>query len=154
MIDAPIIHKELGCNPAMLRYTGWNPYRTLESTMDFLSHTLDSEKDNSWIIEVDGNVVGTIGAYNYCAEDASIEIGYSIFQKHWNKGYASQAVRLACKNLDSDENINTIKAWCANSNIASARVLENNGFTRKEIIESAINAEGEIYDQVIYEKRR
>lgn len=30
--DAAILHRELGCNPEMIRYTCWNPYATSEST--------------------------------------------------------------------------------------------------------------------------
>lgn len=84
--DALILYKELGCNPEMLRYTGWNPYSSLENARDFLSHTVIAEENYSWIIEEDGKVVGTIGAYDYCNQDGSIEIGYSIFQKWWGRG--------------------------------------------------------------------
>lgn len=150
--DAIILHKELGCNPEMLRYTGWNPYSSLDDTKEFLLNTIDSKEDYSWIIEEDGSIVGTIGAYDYCSQDESIEIGYSIFQKCWGKGYATQAIKLACDKISIEHSAKIIKAWCADENIASAKALERNGFERKEIIESAINVCGEQYDQVIYEK--
>jgi len=150
--DALIIHKELGCNPEMLHYTGWNPYSTLESTKDFISNAINSESNYSWVIEEDNQVVGTIGAYDYNPLDESIEIGYSIFQSFWGKGYASQAVALVCDFLSSNTSIRCIKAWSADENIASQKVLERNGFMKKEIKESAINVNGESYNQVFFEK--
>ncbi len=147
--DVPIIHKELGCNPQMLLYTGWNPYETLEATREFIERV---KEDYSWMIEVDGEAVGTIAAYDYQGEDSSIEIGYSIFQDHWGKGYASQAVALVVKELFSQNQIKCIRAWSAAENISSKRVLEKNGFVETEIREKAININGEQYNQVFYEK--
>lgn len=150
--DAEILHKELGYNQEMLRYTGWNPYSSLAATKDFLSNAIASKEDYSWVIEEDESIIGTIGAYDYCSQDGSIEIGYSIFQNCWGKGYASQAIKLVCDELSIEHSVKFIKAWCADENIASVKALERNGFVRKEIIESAINVCGEKYDQVIYEK--
>ena len=153
MNDAPVIHRELGCNPEMLRYTGWNPYATLEQTEKFLAGAIEAEDKFSWIIEQDGAAVGMIGAYDYSPEDGSIEIGYSVFQKCWGKGYASQAVALACNELYSRKHIRCIKAWSAAENAASRIVLEKNGFVKTETIESAINVDGNAFDQVFYERR-
>ena len=150
--DAEIIHRELGCNPAMMRYTGWNPYITLDSTKSFLENTIHADKGFSWSIEQDGTVVGTIGAYDYDEEDGSIELGYSVFQKHWGCGYAMRAVALACDELASRLEIRRVKAWSASENTASKKVLERNGFRETGIRESAINVDGKAFDQVFYEK--
>lgn len=150
--DAQILHKELGCNPEMMKYTGWNPYSTLDAARKFLEFNVNSEDGYSWIIEEDGEAVGTIGAYDFNSEDGSIEIGYSIFQKSWGKGYASEAVNKACSILFSGENIKCIKAWSAVDNAESARVLEKNGFRKTMVKEAAINVDGESYDQIIYER--
>lgn len=151
--DAAILHKELGCNSEMLRYTGWNPYSSLDATRDFLLKAIASKEEFSWVIEEDGYIVGTIGAYDYCSQDESIEIGYSIFQDCWGKGYATKAIKLACDKLSIEHSIKIIKAWCADENKASAKALEQNGFVKKDVIESAINVCGEKYDQLIYEKK-
>lgn len=34
--DVEEIYKQLGCNAEMVHYTGWNPYKTLESTKGML----------------------------------------------------------------------------------------------------------------------
>ena len=148
--DADIIYQEIGCNQEMLNYTGWNPYNTLESTKEFILDRINSNDSYSWVIKDDNTIVGIIGAYDFDPIDQSIEIGYSIFQRYWSKGYATKAVDLACDQLE--KSVQTIKAWSALDNIASRKVLENNGFQKSEVIESAINVEGKLYDQVIYER--
>ena len=150
--DALIIYKELGCNPEMLQYTGWNPYSTLESTEQFLVNAINSDEDYSWVIEDNGEVVGTIGAYDYLSEDGSIEIGYSIFQKYWGKGYATHAIDLVCSFFSSKEHIKCIKAWCAQENFASVKALERNGFKRTDDLAAALNVNGEKYTKVYYER--
>ncbi len=151
--DAELIYCELGCNPAMLKYTGWNPYKTLESTKEFIANAAKSEDSYSWVIEDNGGAIGTIGAYDYNADDQSIEIGYSIFEAYWNKGYATNAVELACEQLKSTGQFKSIKAWCAEENIASAKALERNGFTRTDVVEHAVNVDGKSYNQIIFRKR-
>lgn len=142
--DAQVIHEELGCNPAMLKYTGWNPYSTLESTIGFLEHALAAEGEYSWVIE-DGDVpVGTIGAYDFDAEAKTIEIGCSIFEKYWGKGYASEAICLACECLTGQAGIKTVKAWSHPENAASIKAMEKNGFAQ-------VGAEG---DQIFFERPR
>lgn len=74
--DIPIIHKELGCNPEMMRYTGWNPYVTI------------------------------------------------------------------------------LKAWSAQENPGSKRVLEKNGFVETGVQEKAIHVAGESYNQIFFEKTK
>lgn len=150
--DALILHKEIGCNPEMKRYTGWDPYGTLESTAGFITHVVNSTDDYLWIIEKDGEAVGQIGAFDYNEEEQSIEIGYSIFQKYWGRGHALQAVAAACETLFSSGSIKSIKAWSARENLASAKALELNGFKATEIAESALNINGETFDQIFYER--
>lgn len=151
--DAELLHSELGCDPEMMKYTDWNPYSTVEAARGFLAGNSEAGDAWSWIVEDDGLAVGTVGAYDYSEEERSIEIGYSIFRSHWGRGYASEAVSLACNVLAADGNIKRIKAWCAVENEASAKVLRKNGFVETEIREATINVNGETYDQIVFEKR-
>ena len=90
MEDVELLHKELGCNPDMIRYTGWNPFDTVEHAKEKTEEDIrrfENGKFYSWIITFQGLPVGTIGAYGYDEKDESIEIGYSIFEGEWGKGY-------------------------------------------------------------------
>ena len=154
MSDADTIYENLGCDPEMMRYTGWNPYFSLEATRKFLADVIQKyesgEKEYSWLITHKGEPVGTIGAYDYDAEQNCIEIGYSIFREYWGKGFAFRALKLVKDYLMQEEGIHTLKAWSAEANIASKRVLEKAGFVQTEVKEAAINVNGEQFDQEIY----
>lgn len=127
--DAEDIYKYMGCDAEITKYTGWNPYQTVDSTIEKIKRDISSEDDSySWVIKKDGEFIGTIGAYDYNAEDSSIEIGYSISREHWGKGYAKSAVKAVVEFLKSEPNISIIRAWSHKDNTASIRVLLGAGF--------------------------
>ncbi|MCR5785008.1 MAG: GNAT family N-acetyltransferase, partial [Eubacterium sp.] len=154
--DINVIYEKLGCDAEMMRYTGWNPYFPLQAATDFINEIIcgydEDETDYSWIIVYKENVSGIIGAYDYNENENSIEIGYSIFKEFWGKGIATQALNVVCDYLLNHENISILKAWSAAENTASKKVLENAGFLKTKIKESAINVNGEGFDQVFFEK--
>ena len=156
--DIPVLYEKQGCDLDMMHYTGWNPYATLDMTRGFICRIIEGydqgADDYSWFIEVAGKSIGTIGAYDYDPEQSSIEIGYSIFRENWGNGFASQALELVCNYLMREEGIRTLKAWSAEDNVASKKVLEKAGFHQTEMKEAAINVGGVKFDQVFYEKRK
>lgn len=129
--DADVMHKLLGCDPEITKYTGWNPYISRESTLEKIGFDIKGyEKEGcySWVIVCDGDFVGTIGAYDYDAQKSQIEIGYSIVRKFWGRGFASEAAAKVVEFL-TEEGIKNIIAWGHFENMASVRILENLGFT-------------------------
>lgn len=154
-IDGVVLYEKMGCNQEMMKYTGWNPYYSLEASQAFVSRVIanyELGEDYSWMIEVDSCPVGMIGAYDYNEKENSIEIGYSIFQDYWQKGYASLVVQMVCEYLMEEEGITLLKAWSAEENLASKRILEKCGFVETEIKEANINVAGVVYNQVFFEK--
>ena len=140
--DAQDIYKYMGCDPEITRYTGWNPYRTLPETVAKIERDLHSEDDTySWVIKKDGTFIGTIGAYDYRPEDASIEIGYSIARPFWGKGYAGSAVKAVAAFLLGEPHIQKLRAWSHKDNLASRKVLLNAGFRETDQDEEQINYE-------------
>lgn len=148
--DAPIIYNELGCNPNIIKHTGWNPYSSIESTIQMIKQYIDND-EYSWVIEANEEIVGTIGAYDYSNNDNSIEIGYSIFESEWNKGYASAALLLACNYLTS-KGVCKIKAWTSKDNIASIKILEKAGFSLVGTIEDGLIIYGNNQTKLLFEK--
>ncbi|MEE0955517.1 MAG: GNAT family N-acetyltransferase [Eubacterium sp.] len=152
--DAELLHRELGCNPEITRYTGWNPYRTPEAAKEKVLQDIENNEkpgNYSWIIERDGEAVGTIGAYGYDPDIVSIEIGYSIFRNAWGYGYASEAAKRVVKFLIEEEEINRVHAWCHDGNQASAKVLEHAGLKQEGLLKQAMrNPDGTLADQRLY----
>ena len=151
--DVEILYRELGCNPAMIRYTCWNPYDTLESARRKVENDIrdyDNADSYAWIIQAGNEVIGTIGAYGYDPEMSSIELGYSIFQKFWGQGFASEAAAEVVRYLIMDEGINRVHAWCHVDNAASAGVLTHAGMKQEGLLRQAMkNPDGTYADQKI-----
>lgn len=142
--DVDTLHRELGCNPEMIRYTCWNPYTTSESTRIKIKNDINGyEKEGcyAWMIQYGENVIGTIGAYGYDPEMSSIELGYSIFQKYWGHRFASEAAYEVVRYLMLDEKINRVHAWCHAGNAASAKVLTHAGMKEEGLLRQAMKTQ-------------
>ena len=126
--DAAVLYRYLGSDPAMYQYSGWNPYATLEMAQETVNRFIESYEDEraySWVIDVDGVLYGTIGAYDF--EDDRIEVSFSIIRTGWGRGYATEALKKVLEYLTENEGISCVTAWCAAENIGSRRVLEKSG---------------------------
>lgn len=150
--DATVLHQKFGCNPAMFEYSGWNPYATIDMAKDTVERFIDNYKDPhfyGWAIEMNGELVGTIGAYDY--DGNQIEVGLSIDEDHWNQGIASEALDAVLRFLHDEEGVPHIVAWCANRNIGSQKAMEKAGMGFKEIQCKALEIDDVVYDKLIYQ---
>jgi ribosomal-protein-alanine N-acetyltransferase len=79
-------------------------------------------------------IVGTCG-FIHPPEDIGVaEIGYWIGRAYWNRGYATQALRLLLDRVFKDDTISIVRARTLKSNRASCAVLEKLGFVvRREV---------------------
>jgi ribosomal-protein-alanine N-acetyltransferase len=59
------------------------------------------------------------------------EVSYKIFPEHWNKGYATNALKALIQFGFEDLGLHRIEAGCAVENIGSVKVLEKSGMTRE-----------------------
>ncbi len=104
-------------------------------------------------IAADDKIVGNISVEQksdvYC-KDA--EIGYLLLTDCWSKGIATEAVRQICAEAFSELDIIRITGLVYAANIASARVLEKNGFAREGLQRNAVYKDGKIYDLCLFGK--
>ena len=129
--DAAELHHYLGRDPEFSRYSGWNPYATLEMAQETVRRFIEGygeEHFYSWIMDVDDVVVGTVGAYDY--QDGRIEVGVSVVKGWQGRGLATEALKAVLEYLTDNEGIGCVTAWCASENAASRRVLEKAGMRR------------------------
>ena len=152
MEDAEPLYRRLGTDPEMYRYSGWNPYATLEmaekTVADFIGH-YDDEHCYSWVMDIDDVLVGTIGAYDY--KDGRIEVGYSVVKVWQGRGIATLALKKVLEYLTENEGISCVTAWCATENIGSQKVLEKAGMKLVCIEREGIKACDKVYDKMVYE---
>lgn len=75
-----------------------------------------------------GKVVGAAGFHQYDQRNRRIEVGYWLGRPYWRKGYASEAVLLACRWAFEDLRVNRIQARVVATNDASSNLLLKLGF--------------------------
>ena len=152
--DAEDLHRYLGTDPAMARYSGWNPYATLEMARETVRGFVDGYADEhaySWVMDVDDVIVGTIGAYDY--QDNQIEVGFSVVKGWQGRGLATEALKKVLEYLTENEGIGCVTAWCASENIGSRRVLEKSGMKLVREEKNGLEVGDRVYDRLIFEYR-
>jgi [ribosomal protein S5]-alanine N-acetyltransferase len=101
------------------------------SSIDHFDRDFRQRKRIKWGIALKENeekVVGIIEALDYISHINQITVGYFIHPDFWNRGIASEALRILVYFLFEDVGINRIQAEVMPRNIYSKRVLLKNGF--------------------------
>ena len=130
------------------------PYPYTDSDAEWWLNMVTEAEGKSGLfraVTVGGQVVGSISVER--REDVyriDGELGYMLLTDHWSQGIMTQAVaqitRLAFELLD----IQRVTAHVFASNIASARVLEKNGYEKEATIRRGAIKNGEIHTIVQY----
>jgi ribosomal-protein-alanine N-acetyltransferase len=82
----------------------------------------------SYVIEVDGEVAGSIGHFH--RDGGPCEVGYFVGERWWGRGVATRALELYLAELRRLGVEGTVHAGHAVENVASGRVLAKAGFGR------------------------
>lgn len=156
--DAPLLHRFFGCNPAMYQYSGWNPYATESQAASAVEHCIAQYEADphfyGWVVEFDGELAGTVGAYDFDASRSTIEIGISIRQDFWSRGFARETLTCVLQYLTGPEGIRTVTAWCAADNIGSKTALQRAGMVLTSVSHNALEIDGKCYDKLNFEYHR
>lgn len=153
--DAEQLCRSLGTDPTAYQYSGWNPYATPEMAQEIVQMFIDqndNEHDYSWVMDLDGTLVGTIGAYDY--KDDQIEVGFSVVRNWRGRGLATEALKEVLKYLTENEEIPCVMAWCADENAGSRHVLEKAGMQHIRTEKNGLTVGDRVYDKLIYEYRQ
>ena len=109
-------------------------------------------KEGVWrAIVVDGQVVGSISVERMANENRSVgSIGYMILTPFWSQGIGTEAVRQICGIAFRELALERIIGEVFPENLASARVLEKNGFRQEETKVGAVVKGGTAVDVMVY----
>ena len=114
-----------------------------------------SEPVTNFSIVIDGKAVGGIGVH--LMEDTSrytAKIGYWIGRPYWGRGIVTEALKLMTRYAFENFEINRLQATVYEGNTRSSRVLEKAGYEREAKLKKAIYKRGQLYDKLIYSKRK
>ena len=109
-------------------------------------------KEGVWrAIVVDGQVVGSISVESLADENYAVgAIGYMILTPFWSRGIGTEAVRQICEIAFRKLALERIIGEVFPENLASARVLEKNGFLLEETRAGAVVKGGKAMDVRVY----
>jgi RimJ/RimL family protein N-acetyltransferase len=120
---------ELNSDPEVIKYTGDPPFKSVEETRDFLSKYKDYQHNGygRWImiIKETNETIGWCGLK--LNEEKFVDLGFRLFRKHWNKGYASEAAKACLAYGFKTLNMDFIIGRVVSENTASVKVLEKLG---------------------------
>lgn len=129
-----------------------HPY-TLKDAIDWIEHTSRIKPLPNLAITFQGKVAGSIGVT--AREDIyrkSIEVGYFIGEPFWGKGIATKAVELIIEYIRRHYDVVRIFAEVFETNKASMRVLEKNGFHLEGIRKKAVIKNNVLMDDYVWVK--
>ena len=128
------------------------PYTVLDAEQ-WLDSIRKTRPFLNFAILYQGRIAGNIGVVP--KEDVyrmSVEIGYFIGEEFWGKGIATEATRLLVEYIEQEFNVVRIYAEVFETNKASMRVLQKNGFYLEGIRRKAVIKNGEIMDDYVWVK--
>lgn len=131
-----------------------NPYTETDADW-WLSMVAENDgKEGIWrAIEADGQIVGSISVERIADENHSVgSIGYMILTPFWSQGIGTEAVRQICEIAFRELAFERIIGEVFLENLASARVLEKNGFRLEESKVGAVVKDGKSMDVRVYVK--
>ena len=80
----------------------------------------------------------------------SAEVGYFIGEQYWNKGYATEALKMLPTIAHLNFGLIRLYATVLDFNQPSMRVLEKAGFTKEGILKSSAIKNGKVIDEHLY----
>ncbi|MEI8343542.1 MAG: GNAT family protein [Candidatus Moraniibacteriota bacterium] len=111
----------------------------------------DSPNDYVMVIEIEGEVVGAIGAHKI-APGHKAEMGYWLAEKHWGKGIMSEAVAKFMTHIFSQFKLRRIYSRAYAHNKGSMRVMEKVGMQFEGIKRKGALKNGKYIDCYVYAK--
>jgi len=131
-----------------------SPY-TEEDGKIWLEKMVEASPIVNLAIDLDGACIGGIGLIlNSDVYVYSAEIGYWLGEPFWNQGIATEAVRLMVEYCYYYFDIIRIYAEVFETNKASMRVLEKNGFYLEGVRRKAVYKNAVLMDDYIWVKLR
>lgn len=140
----------------MTKNLSWKPCKTIEELESLIKSWVDSYESKDfykWLIVLKetNELIGAIDIVNLYKRKDYGEVGYCISSKHWNKGYATEALRRVIEYFLVDCDFHLVEAHHAGYNPASGRVMEKAGMKKDgELRERRLDKETGIYTPQVY----
>ena len=130
--DAPAAHRVYS-DPEVMRYVATGPLADRSMTARLLQDYIAHQRAwgySFWAVveRASGELIGDAGLYRTPAGE--VELGYTLGQRWWGRGYATEAAGAWLEAAFGRLRITEVVALAEPANTASLRVLEKLGMTR------------------------
>jgi [ribosomal protein S5]-alanine N-acetyltransferase len=98
----------------------------------------------------DGDFIGWCGLTRWNPDYRSASLGYCLDDAAWGHGYATEATQALLQWGFDTLDLNRVQAETDTRNVASARVLEKNGFVREGTLREDCIVNGEVSDSWVF----
>ena len=141
-----------------MRYIGKDLAVSLSDAVQFIGNINESLITNNGILwaieskEFPGKLIGYIGHWRLIKEHYRAEVGYMLYRDYWRKGIMKEALAEVVDYGFNEMKLHSIEARINPQNLASAGLLESNGFVREAYLKEDFFYNGVFGDTAIYSK--
>ena len=126
------------------------PY-TKTDAKTWIKYACNQHPEISFVIANAEEMIGSIGInLKMDVHKYSAEIGYWLGEPFWNKGIATEAVKIVTEFAFKNFLLNRIYANVFEGNGASEKVLQKAGYIKEATLKQAVFKGGKFLDQYIY----
>ena len=141
-------------DPEVAKYDWYKPIDTKGEALEIInrySREFQDKEEITWGVakKDDNRIIGycCLGIFNDVSRRS--EIGYGFKRDEWNKGYATEAIKILVKFGFEIMNLNRVEATVTLGNDASVKALKKADFLQEGIVRERTIMKGKFEDDVI-----
>ncbi len=145
---------EIFSDEDIAEYDWFEPIKDTNTALKFIQRykeEFDGKEEITWGIALKetNKLIGICCLGDFELDSRRAEIGYDIKKTEWNKGYATESVKVITEYGFNKLNLNRIEAFITPGNDASVKVLKNLGYTQEGIVRERDWIKGKLEDGII-----
>jgi len=129
MIDADVeLLFKIRSNPDVIKYVDGTLLKQISEAHSFIEKINNSLDAIRFVIEVEGEAVGTVGLYHIDFVHCFASVGYDLLPEYWGKGLGTKLIEKFTDYILINTFLNRVEAQTHPDNLSSAKVLRKAGF--------------------------
>ncbi|MGH4119508.1 GNAT family N-acetyltransferase [Clostridium sp.] len=141
-------------DPEVAKYDWYKPIATKDDAISIINRygrEFQNKEELTWGVarKYDNKIIGYCCLGSFSDDSRRSEIGYGFNRDEWNKGYATEAIKVLVKFGFDIMNFNRIEATVTLGNDASVKALKKANFLQEGIVRERSIMKGKFEDDVI-----